>query len=473
MIRSTLSTPRTTFRGQRPFLTTILLPSAIALSGCATPATTPKPKTAAQADSQSPSAPDQVNGWQSSHGRPESEAITAEFVAAPASSTPIVLGYFTNWAHYRPAPCDFQTSDVPVNLLTHINYSFALVGVRDSSGKAIQSKEELAKSPDAAFELIPSDPNDEDRLYSEVIGLKKTKPNLDVMLSVGGWAFNDEPTAWVFSALAESPERRGHFIRQSIKYLRKYGFDGLDLDWEFPGVSERGGREVDSENFTALLRELRAAFAQEAKDSGQTELLLTIAAPAGHYYAQHQQLGKIHEALNWINVMTYDYHGNWDKKTGANAPLGGGEPDIPSTIAMYKAAGVPADKIVLGFATYARGWGGVEEAKPGADGPEPGPSGACGKDSLKASEVEDWVNKGVYTSSWDEGSQTPFAYDAEKKFYVSYENQRSVDAKLDYLEAEGLRGGMFWAIDLDDTKKGYPLIRQVSERVLAKEDLSK
>lgn len=377
-----------------------------------------------------------------------SQAITAQARPAAAPIDPVVLGYFTNWAHHRPAPCDFKTQDVDASLFTHINYSFGLV-------EASKDKESYA--------LVPSSDEDIPRLYAEVQGLKKANPALKTFIAVGGWAFNDKPTEWIFSAMAETKERRGSFIRQAIAFAREHGFDGVDIDWEFPGVSERGGRAQDSENFTSLLREFRAQMQVEASESGMDELLLTIAAPAGHYFFQHQELGELHQWLNWINLMTYDYHGSWEMKTGANAPLKGEPLSIENSIAAYQQLGVPAEKIVLGMATYARGWSGVAEAKNGVIATGTMPDGPCGKESLAAYQVEDMIAAGKFERSWDPVSLTPIAYNAETNVYLTYDDKESIALKLDYLKQEKLAGAMFWAIDMDDFKKGFPMISQVSE----------
>lgn len=390
----------------------------------------------------------------------EAAPITAAFVPARAPSEKIVLGYFTNWAETRAAPCSFRTADVDARLFTDIDFAFAGVEVRNGNVRVGKASE---LTTDSRFYVVPTGEHDESRLYGEVMALKKQNPRLRVHLSVGGWAFNDEPTAFVFSALVETPERRGHFIRQSIDYLRRHGFDGIDIDWEFPGVADRGGRAEDGARFLLLLREMRAEMHAEAERSGRPELVLTIATPAGELYRKHQPLGEMQAALDWINVMTYDYHGAWDQATGHNAPIAGGAPDIKTTLAQYQSIGVPANKIVLGFATYARAFGAVDAAAPGTPSTAPGPDGPCGKDSLTAAQAAGWVSSGRFTGYWDDVAQVPYAYSKAERAWVSYDDARSYEKKLELLRREGLAGAMFWAIDLDDVRGGYPLIRQVSE----------
>lgn len=423
-----------------------LLSAGLFHSGCASPHKPPS-------DVSVNSASDQKSSGQDETQESPSQAITATAPPAPAPSEAIVLGYFTNWAHTRKAPCEFSTSDVDASLFTHINYAFASI----DPGKDKKT-----------FTVIPSSEEDVPRLYAEVNALKKQNQSLKTFLSIGGWAFNDKPTEWIFSAMASTPETRGGFIRQAIEFTRTHGFDGIDIDWEFPGNPERGGKAEDTENFTALLREFRAQIHEEAKATGKHELLLTIASPPGPYYYQHQELGKFHSYLNWINVMTYDYHGTWEMKTGANTPLTGSPLSIEETIKAYLHMGVPREKIVLGVATYSRGWSGVKKAAAGAPAQSAGPKGPCGMESPTAAQVEALIADGQYVQMWDEESQTPFAYSQETGSYLTYDNQKSIALKMDYLHEQKLAGAMFWAIDLDDFKDGYPIISQVSTAVRGK-----
>lgn len=368
-----------------------------------------------------------------------------------------VIGYFTNWAHQRSGPCAFRTTHVDGALFTHLNYAFAYV----SPGKNTRES-----STDPSYELVPSSPEDVPRLYREVNGLKQTYPHLKTLLSVGGWTHNDPPLEWIFSAMAQSAETRASFVRQAIAFVRTHGFDGIDLDWEYPGAPERGGRPEDRDNFSALLREFRAEIAREARDSGRDELLLTIAAPAGSESLRHYDLAAIHPSLDWINVMTYDYNGEWSAATGANAPLAGDGENVTRTIDLYLDAGVPAHKLVLGMPTYARGWTRVEGTLPGSPALGKAPLGACGSDSLRSHEVAEWVRSGRMRGGWDPTSQTPYAFSEEEGAWLTYENARSYAAKVRFLRERGLGGAMFWAIDLDDFERGFPLIGQVARALL-------
>jgi chitinase len=188
--------------------------------------------------------------------------------------------------------------------------------------------------------------------------LKQKNAALKTLLSIGGWSFNDPQdvnqivtmTSGLFSQMASSTAGRQQFIQSEIAYTRKYGFDGIDIDWEYPGYAGRGGAPADLANFLALLTEFRAAAGPG--------FLLSMAAPAivptGVPAQYHQDpssfyawLAQCAQQLNWLNVMCYDYHGAFDNPstvgTGVNAPLlrdsvSNGTFSIQATLASYLGA---------------------------------------------------------------------------------------------------------------------------------------
>ena len=123
--------------------------------------------------------------------------------------------------------------------------------------------------------------------------------------------------------MVKTAATRKVFIDSSVKFLRKNGFDGFDLDWEYPagrGNSPPG----DKQRFTMLCDELLAAFEDEAAQSGKERMLLTAAVPAGYRTIDAgYEVEKIARSLDWINLMTYDLHGKWEKRTGHHTAMFG------------------------------------------------------------------------------------------------------------------------------------------------------
>ena len=397
------------------------------------------------------------------------------------------VGYFSNWAQYRQGGGKFSPNQVNASLFTHINFAFVMLGFESWS---------VDPSPDRTGEqrytgdytIQPVEWNDQKELYPAIQSLKQKNGALKTLLSVGGWSFNtcdDTPesagtaypygpfTCQLFSKMAADSGSRAQFIKSSIDYAKKYGFDGIDLDWEYPAEPERGGRLEDYTNFLALLREFR-----QAAGSG---FLLTIASPAVPKGGKSgdtffQWLSECAQYLDWFNVMSYDYHGAFDNSgtvgTGANAPLlkdsePGGTFFIKETVEAYLKANIPSEKIVLGLATYGRSY----TVKGDADGfgkpfSSAGPAGEATQTPgvLAYFEIVKRLSNGeLDVKEWDEPTLTPYAYSTSTGLWVTYDNTKSLSYKVSYLIQEELGGAMVWAIDMDDFSQGSPLMSKIKE----------
>lgn len=403
-----------------------------------------------------PEAPSSSSGpsGPTSSGTTESAAPSAAGVAVSTGPKKIV-GYFTNWSQYRGGGCKFTAADVKPELLTHLNFAFAKVDP-GPGGKA------KPKFGIAAYDEKDLGPNGQ---YVQINALKKKNPSLKTAISIGGWSHNEGEMAWLFTTMAEKAETRAEFIKATIAYTRLHNFDGIDLDWEYPADPTRGGRSVDTNNFTALLTEFRTAIDAEAKTSGKAALELTIAAPAG-VALRGIDLTKIAAPLDWINLMSYDYEGGWSAVTGHNAPAPLRGPGVQGSVSIYMNFGVPPEKIVLGMATYGRSFASAESASVGAPAKGNGPKGRCtdAPGMLSYFEIKELIDAGKLKTSWDDNALVPYGYDAASKLWVSYDDERSFNKKMDFIDQKGLGGAMFWALDMDDFKNGYPLVGAVAKR---------
>ncbi|MDN3024134.1 glycoside hydrolase family 18 protein [Streptomyces sp. S.PB5] len=308
--------------------------------------------------------------------------------------------------------------------------------------------------------------------FNQIKKLKAKHPNLKVLVTLGGWTFSK-----YFSDAAATDASRKKFVKSCVDMfikgnLPKIGddpaggdgaaagvFDGIDIDWEFPGSPDgHTGNHYsaqDAANFTALLAEFRAQLG-----SGK---LLTAALPAGPKKISHIEIGKIASYLDLGNIMTYDMHGAWEGTgpTNFNAPLYRSAADpadgtgmtADDAITTYIGKGFPANKITLGVPFYARGWTGVASGgKNGLYQPATGapaaypysqaPGVAFYKELKTANKLTD------QTIFWDSRTQTTWMYDGSTFFGV--ETPKSMTAKRQYIKNKGLAGVMIYSLEGDD-----------------------
>ncbi|PWN40465.1 hypothetical protein IE81DRAFT_349202 [Ceraceosorus guamensis] len=379
-----------------------------------------------------------------------------------------MVGYWSSWAQYygedpgTPA-CKKEDKHLPENinpfLFTHINYAFAFVS-------------------NTNFTIIPHELDDEDLSKRLNNWMKSNNPRSRTSLSLGGWTFTDGPGRFtggidysqVFSQLVSTRSNREIFIDSCIDWCRRLGFDGIDLDWEYVGDTSRGGSTSDGANFLTLLQEMRAAFRSEASSSGKAELLITVAAPADPAKVALFDIKACQEYIDWYNLMSYDFYGNWDPTIDSTAPVYDTfKPtwSFDSAIHLYLDAGVSASKINAGLPAYGRVWTlqDVTRNTPGSQG-GPGTAGRCTGlagymgwfEIVEILNVKDRLTTGDEVFKYVPGDGAYATFDDQ---WVGFDDSRSVAEKVALIKQYGLRGGMIWAVDLDT--KDYSFTRSVLE----------
>ena len=349
------------------------------------------------------------------------------------------IGYFTSWATYDR---DFQVADVRADLVSHINYAFVDVG---PDGRC------RLGDPYADVERVfPGDRGDAHGNFHQLTLLRDRHPHLRILLSVGGYTWSDH-----FSDLALTADGRAAFAASCVDLVATYGFDGLDIDWEYPGGGgEAPGRPEDTGNFTALLAAIRAEL--DARIPGA---LLTIAVPAGPSLIAHYDVAALPDLVDWVNVMSYDFHGAWENRTGFNAPLAPAPADpnpsaasftVSAAALAWVAGGMPRDQVVVGLPFYGRGWAGVAPTGDGlfqsSSGPAPG---------TWAPGTFDWYDLAAnhvpsMTRHVSAEAQVPWLYDAGSGVMISYDDPASLAAKVAFARDEDLGGVMIWELSGDD-----------------------
>lgn len=401
------------------------------------------------------------------------------------SQSPIVGAYYENWSQYRPLAggrAVFFPNLIDPSILTDLYYAFAVFGFVTKS--IDPSNPHLTGD----YTLQPVEWNDQSVLYPQVMALKQINPNLRNILSIGGWSFNDptdpmgQYTYKLFSQMVSTAENRSNFIESAIAYAHQYGFDGIDIDWEYPGDLNRGGSPEDFDNFLLFLQECKDRFSQ-----ANPSLLLTYASPAivpsgvppsyqDNPSSYFQWLAQCSQFLDRLNVMAYDYHGPFDQPplTGVNAPLQKDtNPEsllfIEETLQNYLRNGVPASKIVLGMPVYGHSYAGVSSMTASDNGPgkpftSAGPAGpSSGSPGLLTYfEIADMTAEKNLTFATDTPTSTAYGYNLSSQEWVSFDTPDTIALKVKLAQSHNLLGGMFWAIDDDEYQWGtkYPNVRQ-------------
>nr|CAI5844034.1 unnamed protein product [Callosobruchus analis] len=335
-----------------------------------------------------------------------------------------VVCYYGSWSTYRNSIGKFSVTDIKPNLCTHAIYCF--IGLNDDGT------------------------------------VKVLDPYLDNDLAIGGW----NEGSLKYSAMAASQERRKAFVQSALKFVQSHGFDGLDIDWEYPG--RRGGYPNDKANLISLIKELKSAFSQHG-------LLLSAAVSAAASSLDvSYDIPAMSQYLDMINLMSYDLHGSWDKVTGQNAPLYPSLVDstpasknlnILSCVEAWVSRGASRSKLNLGLAFYGRSFTLSNPNNNGLGAPTTGPglpgrySGESGM--LTYYEIVEYLKTKQWTYKWDQEQEVPYMYKGNQ--WIGFDDTRSIAKKVEYAKSQRLGGVMVWSLESDDFRglsgTNYPLLR--------------
>jgi chitinase len=400
-------------------------------------------------------------------------ALIASIVGttAPANAqTPRrFAGYYIEWGVYAR---DFQPSDIPADSLTHINYAFLVPSDPDGDGYYdCAISDTWAALQKTMTRPVPGTTGTNNlgtlaqlrqlRAYQQSRG-----KSLRLIFAVGGASSS---SASAFSAIAADSAHRQHFVTSCIQLLQQQGFDGLDIDWEYPATP------ADITNATALMSAFRGSLNAAGNDPYTgVPYLLTMDVPAGWYSSQFDPAG-IAPSVNWVNVMTYDFAGCWGMtNTGHNSPLKGSidDPDGSSNdgqdaVLDWISRGMPAAKINYGLPYYGKAFQALLNLGPNPAYPgryasiDPGPNGdvSCPQGTWAADGsldywdlVQRYVNVNGYSRIWDAEQRVPFLYKNQASYWLSYDDPTSIGEKVDWAKTQGLGGVFVWELSMERAK---------------------
>lgn len=343
------------------------------------------------------------------------------------------VGYYQSWAIYRDSDCNpvFPDEiDVLGNGYTHLTYAFASIN--------------------STFQLEPwgGSYDTEVPLYATFNSLKDAYPGLKTMMAVGGWTFNDPgETQTRFSDTASTAANRAIFAASCVEFCQTYNFDGIDLDWEYPGDTSRGGTSADKTNFGLLIQAIRDAFDAAAPS---VDLQLSVATPIADFRLDEgYDLPTMAQGLDFFNIMTYDIHGKWDnpKVIGANSDM----PYIFDSVKYFLDAGVAPSKLVLGLAAYGRTYtlSDTSCATAGCSfsgGATGGCAGAVG--IMPYFSVDEYVQSGTFNSLKFNATTGTMELVVDDSVFISYDSPETFEIKYSFASKSCLRGIMWWAVDM-------------------------
>ncbi|MFI9820115.1 chitinase C-terminal domain-containing protein [Streptomyces sp. NPDC052013] len=449
-----------------------------------------------------------------------------------------VIGYFTGWRTGKDGKPAYLASDIPWDKITHINYAFGHI---DKTNK-------LSVGPDgpgnaatgmtwpgvAGAEMDPQLPYKGH--FNLLNKFKKQHPDVKTLISVGGWAetggyFDADGTrvdSGGFYSMATNADGSVNqagidtFADSAVGFIRKYGFNGVDIDYEYPTTMKDAGNPLDwslangrraglVKGYAALMKTLREKLDRAGAADGK-HYLLTVAAPSSGYLLRGMETFQVQKYLDYVNIMSYDLHGAWNEYVGPNASLfdDGKDAELAAagvyTTSQYGGIGylntdwayhyfrgsMPAGRINIGLPYYTRGFKNVTGGTDGLWGRAPSTNcpagsgltkcgdGATGIDNLwhdldtggkespagsnpmwhaknlEKGVIGDYVTDygfpadtkltGTYARRYDSTLVAPWLWNAEKKVFLSTEDEQSVKAKADYVVDRGIGGTMVWEL---------------------------
>ena len=392
------------------------------------------------------------------------QAVVASTTSAATNKR--VITYFPSWGMYEAGQQNITVDDIPWDKVSQVNHAFFEI----TNDFKIQTTDSYADFECADFKHSPEWGEGLAGHFGEYQYYKSKYPDVKIVIAVGGWTRSDK-----FHAAASTEQNRKTLAQSMVDTMKKYPFiDGIDIDWEYPTETrapedqyDRGsvGGPEDKHNFTLLLKTIRETFDQ----NGMKDKLLTVAVSAGESKIHNTEPDQYAQYVDAIGVMTYDFAGDWDDVTGHLAglyhnPEDTTRPKFDTDDAMKiysEEYNVPKSKLYAGSPLYSRGWGNVAPG-PNGDGLfQPGNKNFTG--NLGTGGQYSWYDiKNIEkTAGWvkyrDPIAKVPYLYNSSTKQFLTYEDETSLQDRINYINDNGYGGLIVWDCSGDDVKGGWPM----------------
>lgn len=324
----------------------------------------------------------------------------------------IVLGYYMAWSKGS-----LPYTDVPYDDVTHIAHAF------------VWPKSDGTLDTYSYFS------------YPQLVQRARDE-EVKMIVSVGGWGNSDG-----FGPMVADDEARARFVNDITDFCLDNGYDGIDLDWEYPGTTDRA-------NFVKLVQELRDTF-----DDQEVPLTISIALPSSDWRNGYD-IAALRDLIDYFGIMTYDFHGSWSAHSGHNSPLYSPasnlcqDGSLHQSVNYYLQRGIPKSKLVVGAASYGRRFN-TPELYQSPTTPTNNGAAVSYSDAMKLIE-QGW------SYHWDETSKVPYLKNSNNTQIVAFDDTVSFRYKAEYIRDNELRGVKVWALGYDNTGSGHHLMKTLA-----------
>ena len=360
-------------------------------------------------------------------------------ISANSQTQKEIVGYYPNWQWYdRNQLVDPES--IMYEKYTIINYAF----FRPQPDGSITSTdswadENLLLGPMIWWPVVTHD-------STKSLPYLAHQAEIKILPSIGGW--ND---SYNFPSIAANAIKRQTFVNSCISLIETYNFDGIDLDWEYPGYEPNGGTPADKQNFTLLLQELRTAL-DILEGQNNMQYLLSSCFSADEAKMMNIEWENVLPLVDMVNLMTYDFHGSWDPESNHNTPMYPpqiGNPDwcIDGAFSILtQTFNVPAEKVNIGVAFYGKSLANCTQLY----GSHTGYDGSTFPEDEGVPLYYNILKKmNLFTHYWDDQVKCPYLLGNTINTFVTYDDPQSLRIKAQYVKDQNAKGIIIWEITGD------------------------